>query len=171
VFINRELEEGYPLMANAIYSEDEIQMIIMVWGIPWDRMTLGMANILVVVSDLIQNAVIRANRYLTALESERYMKGMKVLESSAFIPLVHAYIEARKKDLTESSLLKINVLPQQFEAASVVLNGKLRQSDYLGVSDKNELYALLANTNEQAAQIVIQRFKEAGYESELTEEI
>jgi dTDP-4-dehydrorhamnose reductase len=171
VFINRELEEGYPLMANAIYSEDEIQMIIMVWGIPWERMTLGMANVLIVVSDLIQNAVIRANRYLTALESERYLKGMKVLEPSAFIPLVHAYTEAKRKGLTESSLLKIYVPQEQFEKASSVLNGKLRQSDYLGVSDKNELYALLANTDDQAAQIVIERFREAGYESELTEEI
>lgn len=37
VFINRKMDEKYPLMANAIYSEDEMQLIVMVGGIPWSE--------------------------------------------------------------------------------------------------------------------------------------
>lgn len=59
------MDERYPLMADAIYSEDEMQLILMVWGIPWERMTLGQANMLTVIGYLIQNAVVRANRYLS----------------------------------------------------------------------------------------------------------
>ena len=39
VYINKNMDERYPLMANAIYSEDEMQLILMIWGIPWERMT------------------------------------------------------------------------------------------------------------------------------------
>ena len=60
VYINRQMDERYPLMANAIYDKEEMNMIVMVWGIPWERMTLGQANLLVVISYLIQNAMLRA---------------------------------------------------------------------------------------------------------------
>mgnify|MGYP000799513652 CR=1 FL=1 len=33
VFINKTMDERYPLMADAIYSEDEMQLILMVWGL------------------------------------------------------------------------------------------------------------------------------------------
>ena len=78
VYINRNLDMSYPLMANAIYDNEEIQMILMLWGLPWERMTLGEANRLVVVSYLIQNAVLRANRYLAALEERRYLADTEV---------------------------------------------------------------------------------------------
>lgn len=97
VFINRRMEEAYPLMANAIYDKDDMQMIIMVWGIPWERMTLGQANQLVVISALIQNAVLRANRYLAALEEQRYVAGTQTLKTDAFQTLVKAYLTARTR--------------------------------------------------------------------------
>lgn len=31
VYINKNMDERYPLMANAIYSEDEMQLILMIW--------------------------------------------------------------------------------------------------------------------------------------------
>ena len=46
-----------PMMASAVYSEDKMQLILMLWGIPWERMTLGEANRLTIVGFLIQNAV------------------------------------------------------------------------------------------------------------------
>ncbi|MBO6215910.1 MAG: NAD(P)-dependent oxidoreductase, partial [Lachnospiraceae bacterium] len=67
VFINREMRDELPLMADAIFSEDEMQLIIMIWGIPWDRMNLSQANMLRIAGFLIQNAVLRANRYMDAL--------------------------------------------------------------------------------------------------------
>lgn len=34
VYINRNMEEKMPMMASAVYSEDEMQLILMLWGIP-----------------------------------------------------------------------------------------------------------------------------------------
>lgn len=41
VFINKNMNPDYPLMANAIYLEDEMQIIMMVWGIPWYKLETG----------------------------------------------------------------------------------------------------------------------------------
>ena len=72
VYINKKMDEQYPLMARGIYEGEEVQMIVMMWGLSWEKMTLGQANFLTVVSYLIQNAVLRAQRYMQALEEKRY---------------------------------------------------------------------------------------------------
>lgn len=167
VFINRRMEEHYPLMANAIFENEEMQMIIMVWGIPWERMTLGQANQLVVISALIQNAVLRANRYLVALEEQRYEAGTQTLKTEAFQTLVKAYLTARNRGLTECTLLAVKVEGNDYMEAAKLLAGKLRQSDYIGTLEDGRLYTLLANTNGTDAEYVIRRFAELGYESSI----
>lgn len=170
VFINRNMDEKYPLMADAIYSEDDMQLILMVWGIPWERMTLSQANMLVVIGYLIQNAVVRANRYMAALEKQRYIEGTKILETSAFTELVDAYLRARNKSLTECAILRIEVSPEQQETAAAALTRLMRQSDYIGKLEDGNLYALLSNTENKDADFVIRRFAEVGYKSWIKED-
>ena len=167
VYINRTMDDRYPLMANALFEEDKMQLILMIWGISWEHMTLGQANLLTVVSYLIQNAVLRANRYLEALENQRYVNGTKVMETGAFSGLVHAYMEAQKKDLTVCTLLKVNVDSGHRDEAGQALAAKLRQSDYIGTMKDGCLYALLSNTNSSDARIVMERFEQVGYASEM----
>lgn len=169
VFINRKMDEHFPLMANAIFDGEEMQMIIMVWGIPWERMTLGQANQLVVISALIQNAVLRANRYLDALEEQRHVAGTQTLKTEAFQTLVDAYLTARSRGLTECTLLAVQAEESDYMNAAQLLSGKLRQSDYIGTLEDGGLYSLLANTSEKDADYVIRRFAELGYESRIVE--
>jgi hypothetical protein len=171
VFINREMDEDYPLMANAIYSEDEMQLILMVWGLPWERMTLGQANMLVIIGYLIQNAVVRANRYLAALEQQRYLEGTNILGADAFTSLASAYLVARRKGLTECAFIRIDVIAEQIPDAGETLGKLMRQSDFLGQLDDGGLYALLSNTSNTDAGYVMNRFQDAGYKSHLVEEI
>ncbi len=169
VYINKTMDENYPLMANAIYSEDRMQLILMIWGIPWERMTLAQANMLVVIGYLIQNAVVRASRYIEALEHQRYVGGTRIMETEAFASLVKAYLKARNKDLTECTILRIDIPKHRQEEAAAALEKLMRQSDYLGRLSDGNLYALLANTEHKDAMLVIQRFSEAGYPSRVRE--
>lgn len=171
VFINRSMDKAFPHMASAIYEEDNMQLILMVWGIPWEQMTLGQANMLTVISYLIQNAVLHADRYMAALEDKRYVEGEKILETEAFTTLVRAFYTAMDKELTECSLLLIEAEPEDYKNAGEILEKKLRQSDYLGTLKDGRLYALLANTSHKDAEIVIKRFAECGYSSKIVEEL
>lgn len=171
VFINRKMEDQYPLMANAVYDNEEMKLIVMVWDIPWERMTLGQANQLTVISMLIQNAVLKANRYLSALEGQRYVAKTHLLTPEAFQAMVNAYLKARRLGLTECVLLSINAEENGYMEAVERLVEKIRSSDFIGTLLDGGLYVLLANTNDKDADYVRQRFAELGYASKLVESV
>lgn len=164
VYINKTLDEKYPLMARAIYVDDEVRLMIMVWGIPWERMTLTQADMLSVISYLIQNSALKANQYLAALEDRRYIKGTRVMEETAFRQLREAYMGAEGRGLTDCTLLRIESAVEDKEETAELLQNSLRQSDYLG-EQEGFLYVLLANTGEDMAKIVRERLEIKGIKS------
>lgn len=170
VYINKTMDDAYPLMANAIYENDEIKMIIMIWGLSWDRMTLGQANFLTVISYLIQNALLRATRYMDALEKTRYIEGSSILEPEAFTSLVQAYTRAKAKNLAECTLIRIQTAGDLKESGAAVAR-RLRNSDYLGIYADGGLYILLTNTTADEAEIVQKRLLENGFKNEIVENV
>ena len=168
VFINKKMDENLPLMASAVYTEDQMELIFMIWGIPWQRMTLSEANRLTIVGALIQNAVVHANRYLEALTNKRYVEQTRIMVSDAFGQLVKAFFGARANGLTECALLEIKA--KDYIQAARTLGKNMRQTDYMGVLDDGKFYILLSNTDEKNAQRVLNRFHDAGYECCLREE-
>ena len=170
VYINKTMDDAYPLMANAIYENDEIKMILMIWGLSWDRMTLGQANFLTVISYLIQNALLRATRYMDALEKTRYIEGSSILEPEAFTSLVQAYTRAKAKNLAECTLIRIQTVGDLKESGAAVAR-RLRNSDYLGIYADGGLYILLTNTTADEAEIVQKRLLENGFKNEIVENV
>ncbi len=168
--MNRNMADNLPMMASAVYSEDSMQLILMLWGIPWERMTLGESNRLTIVGYLIQNAVVRANHYLEALRNQRYVEGTKVLDEGAFTQLARAFLDARDKGLTEYVLLEVQAEGSNYEQVAVTLGSAIRQTDYLGILKGNRLYALLTNTGKENVGGVIERFQKAGYSCVIDEE-
>ncbi len=172
VYINRQMDERYPLMANAIYENERMQMLVFVWGLSWEQMTLGQSNQLTIISSLIQNAVLRANKYVEALENQRYVADSRMLSTETFVTLTNAYLHASDKGLTECTMLKIlNSIHEgnQLEDGKL-LASKLRLSDYVGTLSDGNLYVLLANTSNKEADFVVRRFEALGYETEIVKE-
>ena len=148
-----------------------MQLILMVWGIPWERMTLGQANLLTIIGYLIQNAVIRATRYMSALEEQRYIQGTNILEEGAFTSLVKAYLNAKTKNLTECTLVSIETGIMQKIEISRELSPLVRQTDYLGELKDGKVYALLSNTSINDAEFVRRRFIEKGFPCQIEEDV
>ena len=170
VFINRKMDGRYPNMANAIFENEQMQMIIMVWGLSWESMTLGQANQLTVVSALIQNAVLRANRYLAALEDKRYVGDTQMLETESFKALLDAFVKAEHKGLTECTVLKVEIGDNDRNEVIKAVEAGVRQSDYFGYIDDASIYVLLSNTSSEDAQFVLKRFRDKALVCNITEE-
>lgn len=170
VFINREMNGQYPMMANGIYNDEELQVIVMIWSLPWDHMTLGQADYLVVFGYLIQNAVVHANRYLSTLGEERYVEGVELLSRDAFQTLAQSFLEAKGRGLTECTLLEVETGNESIADAGRNLRKSLRNSDYIGVDGIGGIYVLLSNTGNDEAAIVMERFMQRGYQCRMKEE-
>ena len=143
----------------------------MLWGLSWEKMTLGQANFLTVVSYLIQNAMLRAQRYMQALEDQRYSRDSEILEPDAFESLVQAYMNAESKNLVECVLVKVDIPKEQYREIDEHMSGQLRDSDYLGIMPDGNLYILLTNTTRESAVIVQERFEKNGYKTECVEKM
>jgi hypothetical protein len=171
VFINKDLKNNYPMFATGTFENDNLQLIVMVWGIPWERMNIGEANLFTVVSYLIRNAMLRANRYQKALEKEKYRPGTHILEKETFRTLVGAYLKAQRKELTECALLAVEATQEQAEAVSAKLEKALRSTDYIGETENGKLYVLLPNTDHAGVQNVLHRMEEIGCKAVYQEEM
>lgn len=93
------------------------------------------------------------------------------MEAEAFTSLVQAYYNAKKKNLTECTLLQIECDSATFKRSEEILLDNLRQTDYLGTMDDGKLYVLLSNTVKTEAQIVVNRFMKAGFNSRIIDRI
>lgn len=171
VYVNKEMDDRLPLVASAVYSEGGMQLILMLWGVPWQRMTLAETNRLTIIGTLIQNATLRASRYLENLRNQRYLEGTDVMTESAFSQLVRAFFEAKEKKLTECALLEIRTEDRGYEQAAQALGANIRSSDYMGVMGDGKLYVLLSNTDAENARMVRERFARSGYDSLLREAV
>ena len=165
VYINKNMTEEYPLMANAIFGGDQMQIIIMVWGISWERMTLGQANVLAIASYLTQNAVLRADKYMEVLRSQRYLGNTHVMEAEAFDQLVSAFLRAREKGFTKCTLINVtNTQGYAIEDLDKKLDNVLRDTDYVGLTAAGTIQVLLANSGPADAEFAIKRLQNAGFE-------
>ena len=171
VYINRKMEENLPMMANMIFDDDDKpQIILMIWTLSWENMTLGEANQLVVISALIKGAVVRSNRYLQALQEKRYIEGTKVLETEAFMLLLNAFQNAEREGLAECVLLKVgHSKGEDLFDLSNRISQTLRQSDIMGMTDDG-LEVLLANTSRADSAFVVNRFENLGIDTEIVED-
>ena len=171
VYVNKKLTKNYPLMAVAIVESDELNSIIMLWNIAWEKMNMAQTNRFRVISFMIQNAVLRSDRYIEMLENERYIEGTRILDADAFRTLLEAFVNARNKGLAYCTLIKIIIPDKDLINANDALVKLVRNSDYIGSNNDGNAYLLLANTNSQDAVYVEKRIADAGYEYELLERL
>lgn len=172
VYINRKMDDSFPMMANAIYDDSgNMKLVVMIWTLPWERMTLGEANQLVVISALIKSATMRASRYLDALEEKRFIPGTRVLERAAFVEIVTAYQNAEREGLAESVLLRLRDIGRnEIREAIESISGVLRQSDFIGFMEDDRVYILLSNTSYEDAATAAARLEGVGVMSDIVED-
>lgn len=171
IFINRKMEPTLPMMAMGIQSEGELKLIVLIWELPYERMTLSQANRLKVIGALTQNSIVRANYYMNMLASQRYIAGTHVMEEEAFRSLVKAFVNAKKKNLTECVFVQIDTRGAGVVAAGLRLEKSFRSTDYLGDLGDGNLYLLLVSTDAGSVAYVRERITEAGYYFAVHEEI
>lgn len=161
VYINRSLESNLPMMASALFDDkNNMRIIIFLWNISYEQMTLYQANLLTVVGSLVYSAVVKDANYLEALAYRRYLPDTTILGEAAFKRMVDIYKNAEKKGYAESCMCLVrreNLSPKEL---SDKIRPILRETDYVGAMQDGGLAILLTNTNEQESICVRKRLEE-----------
>ena len=159
------------MMAYCIYEEEKMETIILLWSIPFERMTIDESNRLIVISKLIQKAVKRSSDYLDLLQKQRYQDESPALREEAFEELISTYHEAGEKNLTEYYLLRVVSAASGMEKAAGIIAERLYQTDYIGYRNDGNLYILLTSTDESGCGFVQKNLEQTGIHTVISEEM
>ena len=171
VYLNRNMNPEYPMMAYCIYEEEQMDRMILLWSIPFERMTIDESNRLIVLSKLIQKSVKRSAAYLDLLKNKRYQDDSPALRTDAFEELVNTYHEAGEKNLTEYILLQVVSAKSGLTKAGIIISETLRATDYLGYRNDGNLYILLTSTDKKGCSYVQRTLEQKGIHTVISEEI
>ncbi|MGN1081709.1 MAG: NAD-dependent epimerase/dehydratase family protein, partial [Acutalibacteraceae bacterium] len=141
VYLNRTMDAEYPMMAYTVCEDGRPRMMIMLWSIPLERMTIDESNRLTVFGKLVGKAVKRAEAYLELLKSERFADDGSVFKAQAFSELIDTYREAKKNNLTDYMLLRVT--SPDAEKAVPVISDALHSFDSIGYGTDGGLWILL----------------------------
>ncbi len=171
VYVNRSLEEGMPSMAYGLRHGETLEYILLVWELPFEKISLHQMNLLKVVGYMIQNAITRAAGYLDAVGDRRYLPETSILNAEAFAKERETSMEISKRDYADNALIRVESAgkadslmenEQELLRYNALLLKNLRETDRFGVGEDGYLYILLSNSNAQEADIVIRRFAAQG---------
>lgn len=183
VFINRTMDDHLPHMCSAMTNDrGEIEALLFLWNLPYERMTLHYSNMLRILTLLIRSAVERTTRYLHALTSTRFWPETNVLHAEAFREVNKVYASAEAKHLTEHTVLRIllgedehpshgQVMEEWARQASPRICRCFRQEDHVGFLEDGHFYVLLTNTSRQEAMYVIRRLENNGMGAQVVEHL
>lgn len=157
VYINRRMVTTMPLMANALYDGDKIELIIMIWGLPLERMTNQQANVLSVLCLMMNKALKSASLFMKTKEYETYFADSTLMTQGAFYEMMTMYDRASKQGLCDMALLKVKMADIDVVEIAKKLAKLLRTNDFIGLDQDKEPCILLTNTTEEEAEIVKNR--------------
>lgn len=162
VYVNRSMDEGNPSMASVLRSDDKPEFFLVLWGLPFERMTNHQENLLTVIGALIYNAVRRANQFIEAIKQERFIEGSKIMQASTFGEMVRINTKAMEQGYTDCVVMKLNKGRMTTKECASIVNTRIRVLDYIGIGMDDELYMLLTNTDRSGADYVINRLLKEG---------
>ena len=180
VYVNRTLEKGMPVMAYGLRHGDTLEYILMIWNLPFEKISLHQMNLLKVVGHMIHNAITRSDVYYEAISDKRYLPETKILNERAFEETINTSLEISKRNYGEWVLICIESAgsvgalqknEKELRYYNEVLTKNLRETDRVGVGKDDRIYILLANSNAQEADIVIRRFASQGIVCSLKESV
>ncbi|MBE5966459.1 MAG: NAD(P)-dependent oxidoreductase [Lachnospiraceae bacterium] len=172
VYINRSLDSTLPMMASALFDDKgDMRIIIFLWDIPYEQMTLYQANLLTVVGALVYSGVVRDADYLDALAYRRFIPDTAILQEAAFKEMLEIYRHAAEKGYAELSVFYIKSGSQPLKEQNDMIRPLLRETDYVGVTSDGNLAVLLTNTNANESIYARKRLEEKGIKTYLEKEL
>lgn len=162
IFVNRTMNSEKPAMAGGIYHDDTLESIVMIWSLPFENTTLYHVNLFTVVLNLIAQALHRSSEHLEESRMSRFLEGTRIMTQKAFQRIIDIQKKGSDTNLTEYFMAKVVKGESSLKEINDMIMPTLRQNDYLGIDENDELYLLLTNTNDKEAEFVINRLLQKG---------
>ncbi|MCR8657591.1 NAD-dependent epimerase/dehydratase family protein [Paenibacillus endoradicis] len=157
MYVNKELDTQSPLMMAPIFHKDRIAAVITIDGMNFESFSLYHQNLFQITVNLISSALSKAFTFIDATENRRYVPGTQILQQEIFQEILLSKTDIRQQHQVPYLLLNCGLNNISLHEASLFISPLLRETDYLGMNNKQQLQVLLSNTSEHDAERVLQR--------------
>lgn len=168
IFVNREMIAELPMMAAPVFSGRDLLSIIMLWDIPFDKLSLYHVNRFMTMSRLIAASLGRAHSITKEMHELSYIPGTDILMHEAFMDKVRIFKDAVEKEAAEFMTIIVSPAKTRKSISNAELAAKLRPilrtNDYIGEiqGDADSLYVLLSNATPDSVGFVFDRLGGVG---------
>lgn len=164
VYVNRKLKPNIPILISPVYDNEDVVAIVSIHDVKFEELSLYYENLFHVVMRLISSSLSRAYRYKEDTRYMRYKGDTRFLQGEAFSNLLISKEKARKSFEIDYIVLAVDYsIDKMNEEYYKLLSGRLseviRETDYLCMDEDNNVYILLSNIDQEAVQLVIERFR------------
>lgn len=166
IFINRQLEAGFPDMAAPIIYENRVIAVMQIYGVKFENFDRQHEVLLKVTAMLIADALGLAYRYETDIRDKKYVPSTRVLRAEEFNKV---WQNISQRDMKKPIMLKIESEAAVTELSSV-FEKILREDDYLGLGKSNQLYLLIEDVDADVVEIVRKRISDVGINTTIVQE-
>ena len=160
MFTNTELDPEAPMMMAPIIIDDEIKAFIVLYSMEFTAMSLYNQNLFKTLVDLVTSSLVRAYEYEIVTAEQKYIEHTSVLRWDYFRDILYSRIVAHKSTNIDYTILEIDYEGWLESGIYEHVEHLVREIDYVGVNQHNQLLLLLTNTNSEEAEHVIERLEE-----------
>ena len=164
---NINFKEELPAYAYGILDEGKVRIMICIYKASQMQMSLYYMNLFTIICHLIRFAFIRALRYQTVLEENKYFENTGILKPEFFISELKAQRNMADKGIASHVLLKLHSF--NIVETDKKLGHLIRHTDSLGIGEDGKYYLLLRQIDAHVFRIIDQRLRDNGIEFSVVE--
>ncbi|MFS0554910.1 NAD-dependent epimerase/dehydratase family protein [Brevibacillus sp. 179-C9.3 HS] len=170
IMVNKELRHDMPLMAAPIFDNGKMVAVVTLQQLGFENFTMYTQNLFQVAVQLISSALSRSLRFLNSTQKDRYLEETSILIPAYFAAMLKNKRDAKQQLNTDFTLLAVDSAQMDHHTLSTYIATSLREADYMGMDETGDVYIILSNSNEQEANIVIDRLGRLGIASRIVQE-
>ena len=163
LFVNTDLEPGYPAIAAPIGDEQDPLAAIFLWEAPFDKQTLYYTNLLIEVAGLVQAALVRTIRYSNRSTDDMDFQDSRILTNPAFQTALKVFQDMLKQRRGSFQLARLQgnpvLSPEEYRRR---LNRAIRSTDLLGLLEDGSLCAIFPQAEEGDMRKMLKRLEAQG---------
>ncbi len=171
IWFNNDVKEGFPTYIAGIKTDGTMSVLIMIYNVSYMQISIYYANLIRILSGLMENFIIKAWEYQKAVASRTYIEGTTITRTEFFVQQFKIQKELMENNRTSFRLIKFFDEDKSINEIDEMLQPRIRNNDVIGLGSDGHIYLIVAQVDESSEGIVLKKFRDMGLKCDVVENV
>ena len=162
LWINKKPQEGQPCYVAGVLNDGHVTVFIAIYNVAFSQMSVYYANLIRVLAGLLENFIVKAWQYQSAVRQREFYNGGGIMYEDYFRMQLKVQRDMSDNEITDYRLFKIDGEGRSADEWEAILRGKTRYNDSICLGNDGNIYILATQVDEKGEEIILGRFEKAG---------